>query len=79
MRESKIHHHRLVDCHDHVAFSTEDGINVFSGNSAIQTCLNCGYNELPSEVKEVIDPSISDKRKNPIIPTKVFDLTKSFL
>jgi hypothetical protein len=79
MRESKIYHHRLVDCQEHVAFAMEDGINVFSGSTAIQTCLNCGYSELPSEVKEIIDPSISEKRKNPLFPTKLFDLTKGFL
>lgn len=79
MKESKIHHHRLVDCQEHVAFTTEDGINVFSRSPAIQTCLNCGHSELPSEVKEIIDSSISEKRKNPLFPTKLFDLTKDFL
>ncbi len=79
MRESKIYHHRLVDCQDHVAFSTEDGINVFSGSTAIQICLNCGHSKLPRKVKEIIDPSISEKRKNPLFPTKLFELTKGFL
>lgn len=79
MRESKIYHHRLVDCQENVAFTTEDGINVFNGSTAIQTCLNCGHSELPSEVKENIDSSINEKRKNPLFPTKIFELTKGFL
>ena len=79
MRESKIYHHRLVDCQEHVAFAMEDGITVFNGSTAIQTCLNCGHSELPSEVKEIIDPSISEKRKNPLFSTELFDLTKGFL
>jgi hypothetical protein len=79
MRESKIYHHRLVDCQDHVAFTIEDGINVFSGSAAIKTCINCGHSELPSEVKEIIYSSISEKRKNPLFPTKLIDLTKGFL
>ncbi|WHX98899.1 hypothetical protein [Neobacillus sp. DY30] len=76
MRESKIHHHRLVDCQEHVIYATEDGINVFIGSAAIQTCLNCGHSEIPSELKEIIDPSIKEPRKN---PTKLFNLTKGFL
>ncbi len=79
MRESKVYHHRLVDCQENVAFATEDGINVFSGSTAIQTCLNCGHTELPSDVKEVIDSSISEKRKSPLFPTKLFEITKDFL
>ncbi|MEH7013593.1 hypothetical protein V7087_22760 [Neobacillus niacini] len=79
MKESKIHHHRLVDCQEHVAFTTVDGINVFSRSAAIQTCLNCGHSELACEVKEIIDSSNSEKRKNPLFPTKLFDLTKGFL
>ncbi|MBY0146024.1 hypothetical protein [Neobacillus niacini] len=79
MKESKIFHHRLVDCQEHVAFTTEDGINVFSGSAAIKTCINCDHSELSSEVKEIIDSSISEKRKNPLFPTKLFELTKGFL
>lgn len=79
MRESKIHHRHLVDCRDHITYATEDGINVFSGSAAIQTCLNCGHSEIPGELKEIIDPSMKETRKNPLFPTKLFDLTKGFL
>jgi hypothetical protein len=79
MRESKISYHRLVDCQDHVAFTTEDGINVFGGSAAIQKCLNCGYTELPIEVKEIIDPGISEKRKNPQSPTQLYTITRNLL
>jgi hypothetical protein len=79
MRESRIYHHRLVDCQEHVAFTTVDGIDVFKGSNAIKTCLNCGHSELPSEVKENIDSSIHEKRKKPLVPTKLFELTKGFL
>jgi hypothetical protein len=79
MKESKNFHHRLVDCQEHVAFATEDGVNVFSGSAAIKTCINCGHSELPREVKEILDSSISEKRKTPLFQTKLFELTKDFL
>ena len=79
MRESKTYYHRLVDCQENVAFTTVDGMEVFKRSTAIQTCLNCGHSELPSEVKENIDSSIHEKRKKPLVPTKLFELTNGFL
>lgn len=56
MRESKISYRRLVDCQEYGAFIFEDGINMFAVNINNQTCLNCGHTELPTEVKEILDP-----------------------
>lgn len=71
MGESQINHHRLIDCEDHVAFMSEDGINVLGGKASVQTCLNCSHNELSDEGKETLAFWMSKIQKKPQ-PLQIF-------
>lgn len=79
MWESKISYHRLIDVQEHVAFTFEDGIDVLGGSAAISTCLNCGFTELPVEVKETIDLTIKERLKIPPSSTQIYTITQDLL
>lgn len=65
MSEKKHSSLRFSNYEESVAFSNEDGIDVFQTGSRFQQCLGCGQSELRNNNKDVVQAFLPEKRKHP--------------
>ncbi|MFE8699523.1 hypothetical protein ACFYKX_02675 [Cytobacillus sp. FJAT-54145] len=71
MQEHSRCHHRL-NSEENVAFTTEDGIEVYVAGAAFEKCVTCGHVDFPLESKEMIDSSLKEKRSYPNSPRQLY-------
>lgn len=72
MSESKNCHHRFSLHEEHVGFTTNDGVDIFTSGSRFQKHITCGHIELPVEHCELIESTQIEKRNNLFAPKNMY-------
>jgi hypothetical protein len=72
MSESKVCNHRFSFHEEHVGFTLNDGVDVFTSGTRFQKCITCGHMEMPVDACDLIEANQNEKRNNLFAPKNMY-------